>query len=189
MTEEDILSLPIDLSMDSVPSSKGLPMCCHTEMAEPLSPSGMLHITEHVLGDKAATATWLHDSPVMGPWEIQTTLLRSGIGVYLAVQSQFLQLLESSLYWNVFLFPESMCEKSPISSSELLKFVVTGNNHWDVAAFDVACWRKTTLPRQQSTLPISAWHQGNLQMVTTLWSLRVDGMRIWLKAFQWHFIA
>lgn len=36
-------------------------------MAEPLhSPLWMLHILEHTLGDKAATATWLHDSKACG---------------------------------------------------------------------------------------------------------------------------
>lgn len=32
--EEGTLSLPTHLSLDSVPSSKGFPMCCHAEMAE-----------------------------------------------------------------------------------------------------------------------------------------------------------
>lgn len=60
-------------------------------MAEPLhSPPWILHILEHTLGDKAATATWLHDSKTVWPWDIQAAFLHSGLGVHLTVQSQFL---------------------------------------------------------------------------------------------------
>lgn len=68
-------------------------------MAEPLnSPSGMLCVVEHTLGDKAATATWLHDSRAVWPWEIQAALMHSEAGVHLTVQSQFLQLLKTVVY-------------------------------------------------------------------------------------------
>lgn len=60
-------------------------------MAEPLhSPPWTLHILEHTLGDKAATATWLHDSKMVWPWDIQAAFLHSGLGVHLIIQSQFL---------------------------------------------------------------------------------------------------
>lgn len=63
MAVEGILSLPTHVSLDSLPSSDGFLSYCHAEMAEPLdSPNEMLRIAEYRLGNKAATATWLHDS-------------------------------------------------------------------------------------------------------------------------------
>lgn len=91
MTKEGILSLPINPSLDSVPICKGLPTGCHSRRAEPLHcPCRTLHTAEHMLGDKAATATRLHDSQAVWPWEIQDALLCSGVGVHHTVKYQFL---------------------------------------------------------------------------------------------------
>lgn len=184
MTEERILSLPIHPYLDSAPSSKEFPTCCHAEMAEPLhSPSGKLHIAKYTLGDKATTATfaWQLSSVAMGnashfaalwDWGSPHSAGSVPLGAW------------NSPFWNAFTFPESKDKESPLSSSELLEFVLTGNNHWDVAIFDVACRRKTAVPRQQSTFTRC---QGNLQRGTTLRSLHAKGTRIGLKALQWHF--
>lgn len=56
-------------------------------MAEQLHSPWMLHILEHTLRDKAATATQLHDSKTMWPWDIQAAFFHSGLGGFTSLCS------------------------------------------------------------------------------------------------------